>query len=142
MVGAAVPRVQVSLLAERVRAENLPFDMPLEAPSRFVGTDYVRTLAKVLGGTFHADTADVGIVAALNELTGPGFHAAVDWRVREFYEHTTRFGVDIVPPVWPLSEVVGAVSMPWWRSTWRIVPPRSLTSHAESDAAVTLMACS
>ena len=63
---------QVSPLAEQVRAEDLPFDMPLKAPSRFVGTDYVRTLAKVLGCTFHADTADLGIVAALDELTGPG----------------------------------------------------------------------
>ncbi len=89
---------QVSLLAERVRAEDLPFVVPLEARSRYVGTDYVRALADVLGGTYHADTADVGIVAALDELAGPGFDpGAVDWRVREFYEHTTRFSLDIVP---------------------------------------------
>ena len=36
---------QVSLLAERVRAEDLPFVVPLEARSRYVGTDYVRALA-------------------------------------------------------------------------------------------------
>ena len=62
---------QVSLLAERVRAEDLPFVVPLEARSRYVGTAYVRALAEVLGGTYHADTADVGIVAALDELAGP-----------------------------------------------------------------------
>ena len=89
---------QVSLLAERVRAEDLPFVVPLEARSRYVGTDYVRALAEVLGGTYHADTADVGIVAALDELAGPEFDpGAVDGRVREFYEHTTRFSLDIVP---------------------------------------------
>ena len=89
---------QVSLLAERVRAEDLPFVVPLEARSRYVGTDYVRALAEVLGGTYHADTADVGIVAALDELAGPEFDpGAVDRRVREFYEHTTRFSLDIVP---------------------------------------------
>ena len=62
---------QLSLLAERVRAEELPFVVPLEARSRYVGTDYVRALAEVLGGTYHADTADVGIVAVLDELAGP-----------------------------------------------------------------------
>ena len=89
---------QMSVLAERARAEDLPFVVPLEARSRYVGTDYVRALAEVLGGTYHGDTADVGIVAALDELAGPEFDPdAVDWRVREFYEHTTRFSLDIVP---------------------------------------------
>ena len=89
---------QVSLLAERVPAEDLPFVVPLESRSRYVGTDYVRALADVLGGTYHADTADVGIVASLDELAGPDFDpGAVDSRVREFYEHTTRFSLDIVP---------------------------------------------
>ena len=64
---------QVSLLAERVRAEDLPFVVPLEARSRYVGTDYVRALAEVLGGTYHAEAADVGIVAALDKLAGPEF---------------------------------------------------------------------
>ena len=68
---------QVGLLAERVRAEDLPFVVPLEARSRYVGTAYVRALAEVLGGTYHADTAaDVGIVAALDELAGPEFDPA------------------------------------------------------------------
>jgi hypothetical protein len=34
----------------------------------------------------------------LDDLAGPEFDpAAVDPRVREFYEHTTRFSLDIVP---------------------------------------------
>jgi hypothetical protein len=33
-----------------------------------------------------------------DELAGPEFDpGVVDWRVREFYEHTTRFSLDIVP---------------------------------------------
>jgi hypothetical protein len=89
---------QVSLLAERVPAEDLPFVVPLEARSRFVGTGYVRELADVLGGTYVADAPDVGIVASLDELAGPQFDPeSVDARVREFYEHTTRFTLDIVP---------------------------------------------
>jgi hypothetical protein len=90
--------VQVSLLAERVREEDLPFVVPLESRSRYVGTDYVQTLAAVLGGTYVPDASDVGIVASLEELAGPEFDpAVVDPRVREFYEHTTRFTLDIVP---------------------------------------------
>jgi hypothetical protein len=89
---------QMSLVAERVREEDLPFVVPLEARSRYVGTGYVETLAEQLGGTYVADAPDVGIVASLEELAGPEFDpGVVDPRVREFYEHTTRFTLDIVP---------------------------------------------
>ena len=89
---------QVSLLAERVRAEDLPFVVPREARSRYVGTGYVRELAGVLGGRYVASAPDVGIVASVDELVGPQFDpAGIDPRVREFYEHTTRFTLDIVP---------------------------------------------
>jgi hypothetical protein len=89
---------QVSLLAERVAAENLPFVVPLAARTRYVGTGYVRDLAAVLGGDYRADAPDVGIVAAFDELAGPDFDpTGVDPRVREFYERTTRFSFDIVP---------------------------------------------
>jgi hypothetical protein len=89
---------QVELLGERVSAEDLPFVVPLEARTRYVGTGYVRDLAEVLGGDYRADAADVGIIASLDELAGPTFDPTeVDPRVREFYEHTTRFALDIVP---------------------------------------------
>jgi hypothetical protein len=89
---------QVSLLAERATAEDLPFVVPLPARSRYVGTGYVRELAAVMGGSYQADAPDTGIVASLDLLAGPHFDPAdVDPRVREFYEHTTRFALDIVP---------------------------------------------
>ena len=89
---------QVSLLAERVRAEDLPFVVPLEARSRYVGTGYVEELADVLGGNYVADASDVGIVASVDDLAGPEFDPeSLDQRVREFYEHTARFTLDIVP---------------------------------------------
>ncbi|MEY9935489.1 hypothetical protein ABH926_010171 [Catenulispora sp. GP43] len=89
---------QVSLLAERVTARELPFVVPLESRTRYVGTGYVRDLAKVLGGVYVPDTPDVGIVASLDELAGPDFAPSkADPLVREFYEHTTRFTLDIVP---------------------------------------------
>jgi hypothetical protein len=89
---------QVSLLAERVPASDLPFVVPLPARTRYVGTGYVRDLAAALSGTYVADAPDTGIVASLDELAGPQFDPGqVDPRVREFYEHTTRFTLDIVP---------------------------------------------
>jgi hypothetical protein len=89
---------QVSLLAEAVPAEQLPFVVPHEARTRYVGTDYVRDLAGALGGAYVADAADVGIVASLDELAGPDFDPdRIHPLVREFYEHTTRFTLDIVP---------------------------------------------
>jgi len=98
-LSAAVFRdAQVTLLAVRASIADLPFVVPLEARSRYVGVDYVRSLAEELGGTYVRDAADAGIVASLDDLAGPDLDpAAVDHRVREFYEHTTRFALDIVP---------------------------------------------
>jgi hypothetical protein len=99
LLSAAVFRdSQVSLLAERAQEAELPFVVPLESRSRYVGTDYVRRLAAVQGGAFIADAVDAGIVGSLDEIAGPEFDAElVHPAVREFYEHTTRFTLDIVP---------------------------------------------
>jgi len=99
LVSAAAFRdAQVRLLADAVPADQLPFVVPLEARTRYVGTGYVRELASVLGGTYTAANPDVGIVADLDDLAGPDFDPGrADPLVREFYEHTTRFTLDIVP---------------------------------------------
>ena len=89
---------QVRLLRERATPAELPFVVPLGARTSYVGIEYVRSLADVLGGAYVRDAPDVGIVASLDDLAGPGFDpAGVDPAVREFYEHTTRFTLDIVP---------------------------------------------
>jgi hypothetical protein len=89
---------QVEMLAEEVPAEQLPFVVPLTTPESYVGTGYVRQLADRLGGVYQAEVADVGIVGTLDDLAGPDFDpAVVHPLVREFYEHTTRFTLDIVP---------------------------------------------
>ena len=40
--------------------------VPLASQTRYVGTDYVRSLAQVLGGTYTPDVEDIGIVASLD----------------------------------------------------------------------------
>jgi hypothetical protein len=89
---------QVSLLADRVGAADLPFVVPRRARTRYVGTGYVRDLAEELGARYTPDAQDTGIVASLDALAGPELDPArTDPLVREFYEHTTRFALDIVP---------------------------------------------
>jgi hypothetical protein len=89
---------QVSLLADRVSAADLPFVVPQPARSRYVGTGFIRDLAEELGADYTADAQDTGIVESLDALAGPKFDPTlVDPLVREFYEHTTRFTLDIVP---------------------------------------------
>ena len=89
---------QLSLLAERVHPDEVPFVVPVASETRYVGTGYVRALAARTGGSYAADVADVGIVGSLDALSGPCFDpAVVNPLVREFYEHTTRFALDIVP---------------------------------------------
>jgi hypothetical protein len=89
---------QVALLAERVDAADLPFVVPYEARTARVGPDFVAALATELGGTYTRAADDVGIVADFDGLAGPDLDpASVDPLVREFYEHTTRFTLDIDP---------------------------------------------
>jgi len=87
-------------MAEEVPAAELRYVVPFEARSRYVGADYVQQLAKLRGGTFRRNPPDVGILASLANLNGPTFDARrVDPVIREFYEHTSRFKLSIIP-VW------------------------------------------
>jgi hypothetical protein len=91
-------RPLVRVMAEEVPASELRYVVPFEARSRYVGADYVEQLARVRGGTFRRNPPDVGILASLDSLGGPTFDAArVHPLIREFYEHTSRFRLSIVP---------------------------------------------
>jgi hypothetical protein len=91
-------RPLMRVMAEEVPASELRYVVPFEARSRYVGADYVEQLAKVRGGTFRRDPPDVGILASLDALAGPSFDPnRVHPLIREFYEHTSRFKLSIVP---------------------------------------------
>lgn len=98
-VSAALFRdAQAELFAEQVEAAELPFVVPLVTSSARVGTGYVKELASELGGEYVEDAPNAGIVPTLDVLEGPGFSPGrVDPLVREFYEHTGRFTLDITP---------------------------------------------
>jgi hypothetical protein len=91
-------RELVRVMAEEVPASELRYVVPFEARSRYVGGDYVEQLAKARGGTFRRNPPDVGILATLDSLEGPTFDPSrVHPLIREFYEHTSRFRLSIVP---------------------------------------------
>jgi hypothetical protein len=91
-------RPLVRIMAEEVPAADLPYVVPFEARSRYVGADYVEQLAQGKGGRFRRNPPDVGILASLDSLDGPDFDASrVHPLIREFYEHTSRFRLSIVP---------------------------------------------
>jgi hypothetical protein len=91
-------RQLVRIMAEEVPASELRYVVPFEARTRYVGADYVEQLANVRGGTFRRNPPDVGILASLDSLDGPTFDAGrVHPLIREFYEHTSRFKLSIVP---------------------------------------------
>jgi hypothetical protein len=91
-------RPLVRVMAEEVPASELRYVVPFEARSPYVGADYVEQLAKLRGGTFRRNPPDVGILASLDSLDGPTFDAGrVHPLIREFYEHTSRFRLSIVP---------------------------------------------
>jgi hypothetical protein len=88
----------VRVMAEEVPASELRYVVPFEARSRYVGGDYVEQLAKARGGTFRRNPPDVGILASLDSLEGPTFNPSrVHPLIREFYEHTSRFRLSIIP---------------------------------------------
>ena len=88
----------VRVMAEEVPASELRYVVPFEARSRYVGGDYVEQLAKARGGTFRRNPPDVGILASLDSLEGPTFDPSrVHPLIREFYEHTSRFRLSIIP---------------------------------------------
>jgi hypothetical protein len=90
-------RPLVSVMAE-VPASQLLYVVPFEARTKYVGADYVEQLAQLRGGTFRRNPPDVGILASLASLAGPTFDPTrVHPLIREFYEHTSRFSLSIVP---------------------------------------------
>jgi hypothetical protein len=76
----------------------MKYVVPFEAHTKYIGSDYAATLARESDGTFKRNIEDIGIVESLDALRGPTFDPnRVDPLIREFYEHTSRFKLTIIP---------------------------------------------
>lgn len=88
----------LTLAGEHAPAEEARYVVPFEAHTKIIGTEFVAQIARESDGTFSRNKHDIGIVATLDALAGPNFDPTmVDPLIREFYEHTTRFKLSIVP---------------------------------------------
>jgi hypothetical protein len=103
-------REQVQVMGERAAGIDLPFIVPFSEATKHVGVDYLERYARTVGASYTHSPPDIGIVADFDELSGPTFDSSrVDPLIREFYEHTSRFTLSIVPD-WK----------PWMRLPYRI----------------------
>jgi hypothetical protein len=90
----------ITISAERVPAGEIRYVVPFEANSNYIGADYFKDLARTEEGEFKRNAPGAGIVATMETMRGPTFDPdQVDPLIREFYEHTTRFKLSIIP-VW------------------------------------------
>jgi len=90
----------VQFSAERVPVSEIKYVVPFEANSKTVGVDYFAELARAEDGFFKRNLPGIGIVDTMESMRGPTCDPdKVDPFIREFYEHTSRFTLSIVP-VW------------------------------------------
>ena len=90
----------ITVAAERVPLADIPYVVPFEANSNYIGSDYFQDLARTEAGAFKRNAPGAGIVQTMETMRGPNFDPdKIDPLIREFYEHTTRFKLSIVP-VW------------------------------------------
>jgi hypothetical protein len=88
----------VTLSAEHVPASEAKYVVPFEAHTKYIGADYMESLAREADGSFKRNQPGIGIVETMDALGGPTFDPAqVDPLIREFYEHTSRFKLSIEP---------------------------------------------
>ena len=81
-----------------VEPPQVPFVVPIVSHTRKVGPDFAKRLAARAHGTLTEDLDDIGLMDDFSMLQGPDFDPAqVDPLIRELYEHTTRFTLDVVP---------------------------------------------
>ncbi len=89
---------QLRVMGERASEGDLPFVVPFSEATNHVGVDYLERYARSSGAHFAHSPADVGIVGDFDELAGPTFDPSlVHPLIHEFYEHTSRFKMSIVP---------------------------------------------
>ena len=122
-------------MAEAVPAEELRYVVPFEARTKYVGADYVEQLAEAPAAGRSAATRPTSASSpALDALDGPTFDATrVHPLIREFYEHTSRFKLSIVPEWRAVDEArLRALQAP--RSPSRSARPRSRRTSRRPSA--------
>jgi hypothetical protein len=88
----------LQVVGEQVPQSEARMVVPFDANTQYVGAAYFEDLARTESGGFQRNAPGAGIVESLDCLRGPHFDPqTVNPLIREFYEHTTRFKLNIVP---------------------------------------------
>jgi uncharacterized membrane protein len=88
----------IQMMAERVPREEIKYVVPFEANSKYVGADYFKDLARSEKGHYVRNLEGIGIVESMDNMRGPAFDAGlVHPLIRDFYEHTSNYKLNIVP---------------------------------------------
>src|SRR5438067_2798732 len=86
------------LIAVELPPAEVPFAVPVEATTGFVGPSFMQYLADELGATLERDRFDIGLMDDFSVLRGRWLDPdKVNPLVVEFYEHTTRFTLSVRP---------------------------------------------
>ena len=88
----------IQLMAERVPRSEIKYVVPLEANSKYIGANFFEELARTEQGEFKRNQPGIGIVESMENMRGPQFDPdLVDPLIREFYEHTSYYKLNIRP---------------------------------------------
>jgi hypothetical protein len=86
------------LFAADVRDEDAPNIVPVESVTGTVGPHFVELLAAKLHGEYERDPPNIGLMDDFSVLSGRWLDPSrVHPLIREFYEHTSRFGLTVRP---------------------------------------------
>ncbi|MDX2378936.1 MAG: hypothetical protein QNM02_04170 [Acidimicrobiia bacterium] len=89
---------QTSIMGEQIAAADVDYVVPFAARTRYVGVDFLKDYADLTGAEFVRNPQDIGIVSRFGDLRGPTFDPdLVHPLIWEFYEHTSRFHLTIIP---------------------------------------------
>ncbi|MGH3348000.1 MAG: hypothetical protein ACRDO4_13560 [Nocardioides sp.] len=116
-------------------------DAPMSVDAR-VRDGWLEAEARRLGGTVREGVDGAGLIADLARLDGPGFDAAdLQPEVRDFYEHTSRWRMEVwtgwSPLFWPAGEVVSRLF--GRRSEQLALPMRPLEVARGMDSRVVVL---
>lgn len=114
-------------------------DAPVSAASR-IGSDWIAAEAARHGGTHGTADPEAGLLPDLAVLDGPGFTAAdLHPVVRDFYEHTSAWRMDVWSSWSPAFWIGGeAISRLWARRVEQLaLPMRPLDAARGIDGVVT-----
>ena len=106
-------RMLMRMTSRRFERRTVPWLVGPSAGMEVVGHDWVRQMATDLGGSLSTGP-DHGLLMSFEALRGPDFDpGAVDPRIADFYEHATRWRLDLWSEwsaiAWPFGRAITAL---------------------------------